>query len=361
MVASGVSLSMVAVPLLTNQRIYAYSVVQEARGQQQAPHQSASSVSDALNKREIDPHANPLATAEAVAAQQENVAADDDSGAYFSELCVNEPYGDADGDTIVNISECLLGTLPDVADTDQDGLNDNIEVAGGRVSGSAKSGTPIRCSRTPTTTVWPTARSGTWARGNETLPDTDGNGTPDIWDDDNDGDGVRDNLDLSPYLSTKPNVASQAKTFSADDPFSLSIDGLESDQLVKVEFQIAPTNADHLRYTQNILDWPFNDRQGQLQDADGKSFYDVDNTVTPNPNDNGDVRLVPMLEIEIPGSIQSLPQPGSADPVRHLRPGSRHRYHLGRLRAAATGHRQRGRQQRGLLRPHVLPARERLG
>ncbi len=78
-------------------------------------------------------------------------------------------------------------------------------------------------------------------------------------------------------------------------------------ELVKVEFQLRPENADHLWYSQNVLDWPEGDLQGNIQDADGKTFYDVDSTTPPSPNANGDVRMVPMLEIRFANAAGNLP------------------------------------------------------
>ncbi|MEZ4664135.1 MAG: hypothetical protein R2911_41930 [Caldilineaceae bacterium] len=141
----------------------------------------------------------------------------------------------------------------------------------------------------------------------ENIPaDTNGNGIPDIWDEDNDGDGVRDNLDLSPYTSTQPD-GPNARFFTENTPLQFTLNDLMTDQLVKVEFQVAPKNPDHLWYTQNVLDWPSGDNQGQIQDADGATFFDVDQDLPPSPNANGDMRLVPMLEIQMAANAANLP------------------------------------------------------
>ncbi|MCB0084922.1 MAG: thrombospondin type 3 repeat-containing protein, partial [Caldilineaceae bacterium] len=134
----------------------------------------------------------------------------------------------------------------------------------------------------------------------------DGDGTPDLWDADNDGDGVPDKLDMSPYMSTGAGAAA-AKTFSDADPMQLTMNNLTPAELTKVEFQVVPTNPKHLRYTQTILDWPLNDKQGQIQDADGKTFYDVVANTAANPGANGDMRLIPALEIQMPKATANLP------------------------------------------------------
>ena len=125
-------------------------------------------------------------------------------------------------------------------------------------------------------------------------------GTPDLFDRDDDNDGVPDNLDMSPHtiLTT---------TFTKDQPFSLIIDRLTPGKLTYVEFQVNPVITQHLWYAHNVLDWPKDDRQGQIQDDDGKTFYDLDTSLDPNPSNNGDLKLLPMLEIMISGSTDNLP------------------------------------------------------
>ena len=73
---------------------------------------------------------------------------------------------------------------------------------------------------------------------NAPCPDTDGDNTPDIFDDDNDGDGVSDKMDISPNLHGN-------QTFSKDNLFKLKIDNLEVGQPVYVDLQIRPTNPDN--------------------------------------------------------------------------------------------------------------------
>ena len=79
--------------------------------------------------------------------------------------------------------------------------------------------------------------------------DSDNNQVPDLFDDDNDGDGVPDDVDLSPYTGD-PTV------FNKDNPFSLVLNELNPGKLTYVEFQLRPTNPDHIWYAYNVLDWP---------------------------------------------------------------------------------------------------------
>ncbi|MFZ0545645.1 MAG: hypothetical protein WAM60_09415, partial [Candidatus Promineifilaceae bacterium] len=103
------------------------------------------------------------------------------------------------------------------------------------------------------------------------------------------------------------------RTFSDGSPFQLLVDDLTTDEIAKVEFQLSPTDANHLWYTMNVLDWPKGDQEGQIQDTDGETFYSLDSTITQSPNDDGDIRLIPMLEIEITGTPDNLP---SADVLK---------------------------------------------
>ena len=138
--------------------------------------------------------------------------------------------------------------------------------------------------------------------------DTDGDGTPNILDLDFDGDGVANTIDLSPFRAS-------ATTFGENNPASFIVKGVQQNKPTTVEFQIRPTALTHLSYAFNVLDWP-SDNQGQLQrdpKSAVKTFFDMC-SLGPNPqncrmspDDNGNIRLVPMLEIRVPGSNSGLP------------------------------------------------------
>ena len=197
---------------------------------------------------------------------------------------------DTDGDGLTDYQEELLGTNPNNADSDGDTLSDKVEIEGfvdnGGVQryldplsvdsnndglGDAQEWTP------PGTPIAPM--------------DTDGDGIPDLFDLDNDNDNVPDKLDLSPF---SPGTT----TFSDDVPLDLSISTAEGSASF-VEYQVRPTNPDHLWYAFNVLDWPSGDYLGQMKDADGLPFSSVDPSLPPLPNANGDIKLVPMLEIRM--------------------------------------------------------------
>ncbi len=73
-----------------------------------------------------------------------------------------------------------------------------------------------------------------------------------------------------------------------------------------VDFQLEPVNRAHLGYAMNVLDWPSADTGGQIQHVKNTTFADTD---SPNARDTkdprsayGDMRLIPMFELEISGS-----------------------------------------------------------
>ncbi|MEZ4615835.1 MAG: hypothetical protein R2867_10070 [Caldilineaceae bacterium] len=90
---------------------------------------------------------------------------------------------------------------------------------------------------------------------------------PDLFDDDNDGDGVIDRKDLSPFVSSGGTPLNEAT------PFALTVQNLEPGKPTFVDFQLRPTNLDHLWYAFNVLDWP-RDNIGQVQDIDGYTYAD---------------------------------------------------------------------------------------
>ena len=223
----------------------------------------------------------------------------DTSDSNANDDCDPDAPGDTDDDGLTDGEECVLGTSDDVDDSDNDGLTDGEEVTGFDYDGKTWYTDPLA----PDTNddglgdvvEWNTGRA-----DGDPPPDLDGDGTPNLFDHDNDDDGVPDNLDLSPFYRGDT-------TFTADDPFELIVDDLNEDQPTFVEFQLRPTNPDHLWYAFNVLDWPKGDDRGQIQDDDGATFFDVDNSTNRSPNDNGDLKMVPMLEIRITGSPDNLP------------------------------------------------------
>ena len=132
--------------------------------------------------------------------------------------------------------------------------------------------------------------------------DTDGDGLPDLFDTDNDGDGVPDHKDLAPYTHG-------ATIYDAAAPLQLTVKNLTASTPTFVEFQLRPQDEQQLWFAYNVLDWPQDDG-GQVRDVDGKSYADLAAAAgrTAEPNEaNGDMKVLPMLEIRIPADSANLP------------------------------------------------------
>ncbi|MBC8422435.1 MAG: hypothetical protein H8E01_00230, partial [Chloroflexi bacterium] len=141
--------------------------------------------------------------------------------------------------------------------------------------------------------------------------DTDGDGVPDPFDYDNDGDEVSDRVDLSPNRSMDRtgHRYDGDNPFTSDQPFELKVQNLNTAYPVFVDFQLRPVVTDHLSYALNVLDWPSGDTEGQIQRVKDTTFATTDNldakdTVNPR-SQNGDMRLIPMLEITMPYNVQN--------------------------------------------------------
>lgn len=297
-VTSVVVISMLVTPLLQSTQVAAFAADQRVQADAQAALRAESEMQRDLKallaEPEIDPHANPLST---------NAA--NGGGDNKDRECDPEATSPVDGDSLTAGEECVLGLNPEAADTDGDGIDDDVEIGGFSYNGKTWYTNPLELDSNhdglDDGREWNTGRG-----DGDVPPDTDGDGTPDLFDRDNDGDGVPDDLDLSPY-------AAASSTFTQEAPFELLVNGLTEGKPTFVQFQLRPTDPDHLWYAFNVMDWPEGDRQGQIQDADGKTFYDLDNSTDRSPNDNGDVKLVPMLEIVIRDAPDNLPPAAQCD------------------------------------------------
>ncbi len=219
---------------------------------------------------------------------------------------------DSDGDGLSDGLEVNgLAIIPTLEDSDNDTISDKLEVEGFSYNGQMWYTDPLEGD---------TNRDGrpdglecaVWSFGSDSYdptaicPDTDGDGTPDLFDNDNDNDGVTDANDLSPDTAS-------STTFDADNPFSFTIDNLQVDQPVLVDFQLRPTDPSHLSYQTRILDWPSGDSEGQIQRVLDTTFATTSNTDIRSNGlnaNNGDIRVIPMLEISMPfqsGHYANLP------------------------------------------------------
>ncbi len=214
---------------------------------------------------------------------------------------------DTDGDGLSDGEELKLELQPINPDTDNDGIPDLLEVQSfyfggkdwysnpndkdtdkdGRLDGAECYG---RVASPSHTTI-------------EACTDTDGDNIPDIFDTDDDNDGVPTSVDVSPYDAS-------STEYSGAAPYKFQVTNLTSDKPVFITYQVRPTNADHLSYALNVLDWPTGDTDGQYQRVKDSTFS---NQMTSQQLDQdprpgyGDMRLMPMLEVRLSGSNLPLP------------------------------------------------------
>ena len=199
---------------------------------------------------------------------------------------------DTDDDGLADDVELRIGTDPTTPDTDGDFVGDGTELAG-----FALASAPGRYWYTdpgnPDSNGDLVDDGIDWSAPGSIGPtDTDGDGEPDVFDDDNDGDGVPDRLDIAPF-------AAMSTVFDEDSPFELRIDGLSGDALPTfVDIQLRPINDDRLERAMTPLDWP-SDLEGQIRDVDGG---------------DGEVKLIPMLEVVLPDADHVLPATSQLDP-----------------------------------------------
>ena len=144
---------------------------------------------------------------------------------------------DSDLDRVLDVDEVSNHTDPMEADSNGDGVPDGVEVVDG-------------------------------------VADTDGDGTPNSWDDDNDGDGVADSRDLSPNAATPSGLTHRVDVRSSGKP-------------VVISFQLRTNDPDNMRLVRQKWDWPY-DTDGAMRDVD---------------NSTDDVTATPVLELRGTGLV----------------------------------------------------------
>ncbi len=211
---------------------------------------------------------------------------------------------DSDGDGLPDGQEAyVVGTAPALKDSDGDGLADGLEVAG-FASGDQHWYLDPMASDSNNDSVTDGLECTVWLEAtanydpNASCPDSDGDGVPDLFDEDNDGDGVVDREDMNPESHGD-------QIFDAHNPFSFRIDNLEIGRPVYVDLQFRPTDPSRLSFFNSVLDWPTGDTQGQLTRSLDTTWATT--TIPELRSDaanagNGDVRVIPVLEIVIPGA-----------------------------------------------------------
>jgi hypothetical protein len=226
--------------------------------------------------------------------------------------CANPISVDTDGDGLTDFQEVRhLGTSPNSEDSDSDGLLDPVEVQGFLVAGVRRYTDPLNPD-----TDGDGLTDGQECPGGFCIINSRGTGDPDVFVIDNDGDGFIGSFDLSPNV-----VLGKETPFTSANPFQLSLANLNPDKSVFVDFQIRPTDPNQIGYAQSVLDWPSGDTDGQVQRRLGTTFADANPLPVgmaapdPYPAANGDMRLVPMLEIEMPATAAPLPRTAATTTV----------------------------------------------
>ena len=216
--------------------------------------------------------------------------------------CGKGGNGDRDGDGLADDAEYCLGTNPNLKDSDADGIDDGLEVAGfeyGRTVTQTWHSNPMN----PDTNGDGVTDNSEWAQAGGGLAinwDIDADGIPNLYDVDDDGDGVADSRDLSPasftkYISENNSVPAPFPFFSfptitfpiyqketITETTGLNITG-RYNGYVYVDLQVQPQNLDHLLYGATPLDWGY-DNKGQIQEHNNAA--------------DEDVRLIPLLIVE---------------------------------------------------------------
>ncbi|MEZ4619330.1 MAG: hypothetical protein R2867_28000 [Caldilineaceae bacterium] len=82
-----------------------------------------------------------------------------------------------------------------------------------------------------------------------------------------------------------------------------------------VDLEIRPTIADHLYQSYNVLDWPDDDTEGRSRARPTTLRSSADEGYDSTGTDQGDMMLVPMLEITIPAPDDNPDNPSGGLPV----------------------------------------------
>ena len=338
--ALSVIVSMLFTPLMHSHQIQAFYQTQHTRqaeyDQTIERQESLDSFQAEVSGRSFDPRQDPLAGSRGNSDQSVAPPAGQIEPQFSQTESETDPFDpyrcdnldsddstdDNDGDGLSDNVECNeLGTDMNEVDTDNDGISDYVEVKGVPTGTNNpdwyldpvnpdSNGDGLMDNVECPALVDVDAETNTLIdlSNNTVCQDSDGDGIPNIFDFDNDGDGVPDSVDAS------PDYVGELST-NAQPSFNLSLGGLdESEQrVVLVDFELRPTAYEHLYQTNNVFDWPSNDRKGQITRVDNSTFKTegIDGLRT----DHGDLMTIPMLEIEIPAPDDNGSNPASGLPV----------------------------------------------
>jgi hypothetical protein len=325
---SAVILSQVVGPVLSTMTHVRFFDTQTAKAaaqeEQQADAQAQREIRERLSNVEFDPHVSPMESSDWGGFEKgdlerlemgdsvtESPAQSPQSlNLQSPSLLTTDPGTDIDGDGLTDFVEVRIGTSEVISDTDGDGLLDGVEVNGFSFGGQMWYLDP----RTGDSNGDGVGDALEWGRNADgslrsTPLNTDGDSFPDLFDPDNDNDGVPDNKDLAPF-------AKGAALYTEAAPLQLTLNNLTAGRPTFVEFQLRPQNAQQLWYAFNVLDWPQDD-EGQMRDVDNVTYADyaaITGRGTNAAESNGDLKIVPMLEIRMPAASANLPSQAELTP-----------------------------------------------
>lgn len=324
--AGSVIIAMIAGPLLQTQQVSAFferqATQQATWNDQQTTQRATQGLNAHLDNTAFNPHRDQLAVdSDQLVTQYLSPITNLQSRiSNLQSTCTtidNEPDTDCDGlsdATEVN----KLGTDPDDLDSDGDLISDGAEVVG--YAGAAEQWylDPLNADSNgdglsdgqeclDLVDVDSATESLTTPAGT-TCPDTDSDGVADVFDHDNDGDGVPDRQDSDPnYIGDLTTVA--------QSQFDFALDGYETSAArpVAVTFAVRPTRYEDLYQTNNVVDWPADDTSGQVVRVNNNTFSDLG--YSGSDMAQGDMLLVPTLELQLPAPAENTVNPSGGLPV----------------------------------------------